>query len=128
MTSNSLMILRPYLDAGMWVFDDPATGLVREPFVQGVPEIIEDALGRAGIPISEAAGGFQLVFSKNPFPGTQVVLDRLNGDKFNETMEGNWYRTANGREGWLCPALFHYFQEAPERIHCAVSRLNPRGR
>ena len=25
----------------MWVFDDPDVGLVREPFVAGMPEIID---------------------------------------------------------------------------------------
>ena len=28
-----------------------------------------------------------------------------------------WYRTAEPElDGWLCPALFHYFDEAPERL------------
>ena len=122
MQGNSLMVLRPYLANGMWVFDDEATGLVREPFVHGIPEIIEDALENAEIPIEEAAKGFQLVFSKNHFPGAQVILHRNHGDRFNETNEGNWYTTTDGREGWLCPALFHYFQEAPDRIYCSVAR------
>jgi hypothetical protein len=32
-------------------------------------------------------------------------------------MEGNWYR-ADERpiEGWLCPPLFHYFEEAPREL------------
>ena len=30
---------------------------------------------------------------------------------------GNWYRSEDhGMEGWLCPALFKYFDEAPELI------------
>jgi hypothetical protein len=36
-----------------------------------------------------------------------------------EELEGNWYRwDAHGIEGWLCPALFKYFAEAPEKIYC----------
>src|SRR5438128_440849 len=38
--SNALMIIKPYWYERTWVFDDPATGLVREPFVAGVPEMI----------------------------------------------------------------------------------------
>ena len=34
--ANSILIIRPYWSDGTWVFDDPATGLVREPFVAGV--------------------------------------------------------------------------------------------
>jgi hypothetical protein len=31
---------------------------------------------------------------------------------------GNWYYSRDlGIEGWLCPALFRYFEAAPERIY-----------
>jgi hypothetical protein len=36
-------VIKPYQWNGMWVFDDPAVGLVREPFVAGVPQMIEQA-------------------------------------------------------------------------------------
>ena len=39
MNQNSIMVVKPYKWEGMWVFDDDKTGLVREPFVAGVPEI-----------------------------------------------------------------------------------------
>jgi hypothetical protein len=29
---NSLLAFHPYQHDGVWVFDDPAVGLVREPF------------------------------------------------------------------------------------------------
>lgn len=33
-------------------------------------------------------------------------------------MGGNWYWNESlGMEGWLCPALFKYFDTAPERIY-----------
>ena len=33
-------------------------------------------------------------------------------------MDGNWYYSADlDAEGWLCPALFKYFDEAPEKIY-----------
>jgi hypothetical protein len=32
-------------------------------------------------------------------------------------MEGNWYRVDEPpSEGWLCPALFKYFDEAPREL------------
>src|SRR5271157_2647157 len=39
MHQNSIMVVKPYKWEGMWVFDDEKTGLVREPFVAGVPVI-----------------------------------------------------------------------------------------
>ncbi len=36
----------------------------------------------------------------------------------NQEMGGNWYWNESlGMEGWLCPALFKYFDTAPERIY-----------
>jgi len=42
--SNTLRVIAPYWCQGTWVFDDPEAGLVKEPFVSGVREMI-DALG-----------------------------------------------------------------------------------
>ena len=50
MTENSLFIIRPYKHSGMWVFDDPAVGLVREPFVSSVvaTHAVAGVAGEAG--------------------------------------------------------------------------------
>ena len=41
--SNQIMAIAPYWHEGVgtWVFDDPAAGLQQEPFVSGVPEMID---------------------------------------------------------------------------------------
>ena len=39
---NSLQAFRNYDHHGIYVFDDPNVDLSREPFVMGIPEIIED--------------------------------------------------------------------------------------
>ena len=57
--ANSLMVISPYYDNGTWVFDDPRVGLVREPFVAGVPEMIDVLV--ADVP--NAKDGFRLLFS-----------------------------------------------------------------
>jgi hypothetical protein len=106
---NAIMIIAPYRYAGTWVFDDSATGLVREPFVAGVPEMIDNLV--AGIP--HADQGFRLTFSANPFPGYQKKLTWLRGDS-----TGNWYRSEDPPlEGWLCPALFKYYRQAPKELY-----------
>ena len=111
---NSIFVIFPYRVHDTWVFDDERVGLVREPFVEGVPEII-DALVSS---IPNADQGFKLLFSPRPFPGARQF------DWVREEYEGNWYRDpVSGAEGWLCPALFKYFNDAPRHI---FARATPR--
>ena len=112
---NSIMVINPYWYVGTWVFDDDATGLVREPFVSGMPEIINSLVKD----ISDARSGFRLLFSAAPFPGYQASLTRDRPD-----FGGTWYRSdRDGTEGWLCPALFKYFPEAPAKIYVKAEPL-----
>lgn len=115
--SNSIMVLKPYYHNGMWVFDDETTGLVREPFVAGVPEILEMMLQAENIPLDQARNGFKLIFAATPFPGYQ-----LEAKWVAKEYEGNWYE-AQGRRGWLCPALFSYFDHAPPNLYVKVEPI-----
>ena len=50
--ANALMVIAPYWYQGTWVFDDEAVGLNKEPFVAGVPEMIDNlvkAIPNAGV-------------------------------------------------------------------------------
>ena len=106
---NAIMAIHPYKYGGLWVFDDTKVGLVQEPFVSGADTIIEK-LAR-GIP--RADSGFTLLFSAAPFPGYHALLEWRRKD-----MGGNWYYSQElDTEGWLCPALFKYFETAPPRIY-----------
>ncbi len=78
--SNQIQVISPYWLHGTWVFDDPATDLVQEPFVSGVPEMIDDLV--ADIP--DARSGFRLLFSSQPFPGFRMRLEWVR-----EEMSGN---------------------------------------
>ena len=116
---NSVMVIEPYWYAGTWVFDDDATGLVREPFVSGIPEIINELVAE----ISDARSGFRLLFSAAPFPGYQASLTRDRTE-----FGGTWYRSdRDGAQGWLCPALFKYFPEAPARLYAKAEPLQRQG-
>jgi hypothetical protein len=113
--ANSMFVIFPYRDRGTWMFDDPAVGLVREPFVAGIPEMIDVLV--AGIP--DASRGFKLLFSSNPFPGHTVEVDRVS-----EETGGAWYRWAvHDRQGWLCPALLKYFNTPPAKLYCKPEPL-----
>jgi hypothetical protein len=106
---NSIIAIHPYLYEGVWVFDDPAVGLLQEPFVAGADDIIDRMV--EGIP--DARNGFTLLFSAEPFPGHQVVFEWVRAD-----MSGNWYRSpALEMEGWLCPALLKYFAAPPAKLY-----------
>jgi len=114
---NSIFVIQPYWYADTWVFDDASVGLEKEPFVAGVPEMIDALLDRSGIPIADARRGFRLLFSPAPFPDHSASFVRTR-----EELGGTWYRTdvesvTPPMEGWLCPALFKYFPEAPPAIY-----------
>lgn len=112
---NQIRVIAPYWLHGSWVFNDPATELVQEPFVSGVPEMIDDLV--ADIP--DARQGFRLLFSSGPFPGHQRKLIRLR-----EEFGGWWYRADQPpSEGWLCPALFRYFEAAPAELFVKAEAL-----
>ena len=110
---NQIFTIKPYRWEGIWVFDDPERGLIREALVAGVPEIIEKATRLAGIEHPEH--GFVALFSSDAFPGANIRLRRVRTEDFG----GNTY-VWEGQEGWLCPALFKYFDVAPETIYLQV--------
>lgn len=109
---NTLVAIYPYKYEGLWVFDDAKVGLVQEPFVSGADVIID----RLTAHIPDADNGFRLMFSAGPFPGATAVFEWRR-----EEMGGNWYYSRDlDIEGWLCPALFKYFDAAPKMIYAKV--------
>lgn len=116
MSNNSIMVLQPYWHAGTWVFDDDSKALDKEPFVCGIPEIIDDAVRN----IPNAREGFRLLFSATPFPGHTHKLDWRR-----EESGGNWYHCPRlNAEGWLCPQLLKYFDKAPPELYAMAESLD----
>ena len=67
--------------------------------------------------IPNAASGFKLVFSRQPFPGFSARFAWSRAEH-----GGNWYLWPEREiEGWLCPALFKYFETAPKEIYVKAS-------
>ena len=112
---NTINVIHPYKWNGQWVFDDASVGLCREPFIAGIDALLDITLTE----IPDAANGFALMFSASPFPDYTDCLSwraALSG--------GNVYCSDKyGQEGWLCPALFRYFDTAPACIYVKISRL-----
>ncbi len=106
---NAIMVIAPYRHQGTWVFDDSSAGLLQEPFVAGVPEMIDVIVKD----IPDADQGFRLLFSAKPFPQYQKKLVWLRGDG-----GGNYYRFSDSdMEGWICPAMFKYYETAPKELY-----------
>lgn len=112
--ANQIIVIYPYLYENTWVFDDDAVGLEKEPFVCGIPEMIDIMTQN----IDSADKGFKMLFSSFPFPGYQAELVHLR-----EQYGGNWYSwQEHNLEGWLCPAMFRYFATTPEKIYCKAEK------
>ncbi len=108
-SSNSIMVIMPYKHAGTWVFDDETVGLTKEPFVGGIPELMDKMVED----IPDAENGFRLLFSAQEFPDYSHHLTWTRGDH-----SGNWYYSKEyKKEGWLCPGLFKYYKKAPMDIY-----------
>jgi len=121
MSERRVLTLYPYLlNGSCWVFDDARTGLKEEAFVLGMTEMISRVVEAKGIP--DAGNGFALTFAAEPFDGHDAELEWLRAD----ACSGNWYAgTIQGKrmEGWLCPALLLYFEQAPPRIYVRCDPL-----
>ena len=99
----------------MWVFDDPNVGLMREPFVSGIDEMIDEMVKN----IPNASKGFRLLFSSSPFPQYDVKLEHRRPE-----YGGNWYYCEKyNMEGWLCPALFKYFSTTPKELYGKAEKI-----
>ncbi|MBD2304409.1 hypothetical protein H6G17_02585 [Chroococcidiopsis sp. FACHB-1243] len=113
--ANAIMVIFPYRYQQTWVFDDETVGLFKEPFVSGIPEML-DILVKD---ISHHNAGFRLLFSATAFPKFQTELIWIK-----EEFGGHWYCwQQQNLEGWLCPALFKYFTEPPQKISCKAESL-----
>ncbi len=50
--SNAIRVVFPYRYEDTWVFDDERVGLMQEPFISGIPEIIDSLV--ADIPNADS--------------------------------------------------------------------------
>lgn len=106
---NAISVIFPYRHNGQWVFDDEVAGLRQEPLILGIDLMLDKATAQ----IRDAGQGFKLFFAPVQFPGYTVKLEWKRTE-----FGGNWYWCEQYQiEGWLCPALFKYFDQAPTEIY-----------
>jgi hypothetical protein len=115
------LTIYPYKFKGSWVFDCVERNLDKEAFVQGADKIL-DVITKD---IKGAEDGFVLEFSNKSIVGSTYFLTFLRSE-----FGGSWYRLvvneASGEyiDGWLCPALFKFFPQAPKHIFICVREDN----
>jgi hypothetical protein len=115
LAENALIVIEPYWYEGTWVFDDDQVGLRHEPFVVGVPEMIDQVVKD----VPNARQGFRLTCSEHEFPGYQKRLVWVRADQ-----GGNYYRLEDTKmEGWLCPAMYRYFSHTPGTLFLRVDPI-----
>jgi len=118
MKHNQVRVIYPWKE-GCWIFDDASVGLEREAFVSNFGVIIDDMVKD----IKDSQDGFSLWFSGAPFPGAEDVFTLANADG-KENKWGNDYKyDKDGRVGWLCPALYKYFDVAPDKLYFKCEEL-----
>jgi hypothetical protein len=107
--ANAVMVIEPSWNQGTWVFQNDAVELDREPFAEGIPQMIDELVKD----IPNARGGFRLLFSSAPFSEYQLELKKVSED-----FGGHWYRADGSQgQGYLCPAMCNCFETAPERLY-----------
>lgn len=141
--SNAMMSITIYKHNGFWSFTDDERGLVHEPFVSGIPEIIDFFIEKYG---DKDSGTHTILFSGRKFPGSQGCLFKTKND-YEPDHGGAWYEydarfpipsetywetgevtpsspteelfQSVPMKGWLCPATLAFFKKFPEQIHVA---------
>lgn len=111
--ANQIYCIEPWKAGRVWLFTDEERGLVMEPLVAGIPEIIQHYAG-------EDATNVQILFSSEQFKGAQSHLAKLPDQ--DPRYGGTDYVAENGMVGWLCPALLEYFETPPEKLWFSVTR------
>ena len=100
------------------MFDDAATGLVKEGLVDGIDTALDAACEAFGLNKSE---GFDLEFSDLEIPGFVYKLVKLEEIIGDHTAFGTYYRVEpNNIRGWLCPNLGKYFETPPSEIYLKI--------
>ena len=110
LASARLSVIFPYRLEGVWVFDDAATGLVREPFISGADTIL-DVLAEH---IPNAADGFKRSSRQDPF---QAIPPDSFGLELNTKAIGIDGQSGKWKDGCVRPSS-SISKVLPKRFSC----------
>lgn len=106
---NALMSIKIYRYCDTWAFTDLNRDLKDEPFVCGMPEIIDYFIENFSDPAKET---HRIIFAAQNFPYSHGKL--IKGEM---ELGGAWYSYKNSMKGWLCPATLKFFKEHPDELY-----------
>lgn len=118
--ANSMMVIEIYRHAGTWCFTDENRGLLHEPFVLGIPEMLDSIIKNTNQTSEKAR--YRVTFSAQEFPMYSAKVQ-----KQEEESGGAWYElepaldTEVRQRGWLCPATLKFFLTFPDTIYLDVA-------
>ena len=113
---NSINVIIPYKENGVWRFNDSLKELTGEPFVGETNKIIDQMINDSLYVNNEEKVVFY--FADRDFPGAEFVLNKTIYE-----LGGAWYKWGNSEdalEGWLCSATLKYFERFPEKIYISL--------
>jgi len=109
---NAIFKIQIYRDLTGWVFDDESRDLVKEPFVFGMPTIINHYVkdNKANI-----------IFSVHPLPEFDCLLEHEKDE-----VGGAWYNDKKiNKRGWLCSATKLYLgMNMPKKIYIKFEKVD----
>jgi hypothetical protein len=106
---NAINVIHPYRWHNLWVFDDESRGLDKEPFVAGADKLLTL--------LTEGADKCSLIFSLEEFPDGEHVLHKIGPGMGGGTDYMYHFKEGLKHRLWLCPALFKYFEDRPDKIY-----------
>jgi len=110
-TKNQVNVLFPTRNKyGVWSFDDADLGIVGEPFVGQINNMIDIM-----VPGKEAC----LIYcSKDPIPDYNISLT-----KREDVGQGMYQMDGTDIVGWLCPCFLNYFPDYVEKVYAKIEEL-----
>lgn len=105
-------IIEPYKVENIWCFDDEHFFIYKEPFVEGMSEMIDEILLLNNLTSKDK---FRLKFSDKPFKynSNQYILNK----QLERDGGAEYQLTTNNMIGWLCPVVCTYFKTPPQNIY-----------
>ena len=116
---DNIQCIYPYYDEnmGLWVFDDAEKNLQKEALIEGIDDMLDYMVKEKGL--KERKLG--VAFSNTEIQNHDVLLELIEPADPNGRINGNMYRwTKNQINGWLCPSLYKYFEEAPKKLYMKI--------
>lgn len=129
---NIMNIIMPYRhpdSPDIWVFDDEARELDREPFIGEANQLLDYAdeqLDGKGKLVVFFRADHDLEPIGHHYDHVAIELKLVTIDEGGSTYTGVIEGGPTLQQVWLCPALLKYFATPPPTFHAMVVRRNKR--